>query len=89
MQGTWVWSLVGELRSGRLPGAAKNNNTVDKSNNTEKMCFKSETGEFPGSLLVRIPGFHYHGWGSIPGQGTEISQAKVYSQKKYTHKKGK
>lgn len=36
------------------------------------MCLKSETWEFPGGLLVRIPGFHYHGLGSISGQGTEI-----------------
>ena len=26
------------------------------------------------SLAVRIPGFHYHGPGSIPGWGTEVSQ---------------
>ena len=29
-------------------------------------------GEFPGSLVDRIPGFHCIGLGSIPGRGTEI-----------------
>ena len=36
--------------------------------------------EFPGSRVVRIPDFHCHGQGSIPGQGTEnqklLSMAK-------------
>ena len=32
--------------------------------------------EFPGALLVRIPGFHCHGPGSIPSQGTEIAHTK-------------
>ena len=31
--------------------------------------------EYLGDLVVRIPGFHYCGLGSIPGQGTEIPQA--------------
>ena len=31
--------------------------------------------ELPGSLMVRILGFHCGGLGSIPGQGTEIPQA--------------
>ena len=53
------------------------------------MCLKGETWEFPGGLLVRILGFHYRGWGSIPGQGTEISQGKVYSQKSTKNKKKK
>ena len=26
---------------------------------------------FPGGLEVKIPGFHCHGLGSIPGQGTD------------------
>ena len=38
--------------------------------------------EFPGGLAVRIPGFHCHGPGSIPGRGTEIQQAMQHSQKK-------
>ena len=37
--------------------------------------------EFPGGLVVRIPGFHCHGPGSIPGQGTEIPQPTRHSQK--------
>ena len=32
--------------------------------------------------MVRILGFHCHGLGSIPGQGTEIPQAAVDGQKK-------
>ena len=32
-------------------------------------------GEFSGDLVVRIPGFHCYGLGSISGQGTETPQA--------------
>ena len=32
---------------------------------------KKKAPEFPGGLVVKILGFHYHGPGSIPGQGTE------------------
>ena len=38
--------------------------------------------EFPGGLVVRIPGFHCHDPGSIPGQGTEIPKAASHGQKK-------
>ena len=31
--------------------------------------------------MVRIPGFHHHGLGSTPGQGTKILQAVQHSQK--------
>ena len=31
--------------------------------------------EFPGDLVLRIPQFHCHGLGSIPGRGTEIPRA--------------
>ena len=31
--------------------------------------------------MVRIPGFHCCGPGSVPGQGTEIPQAVEHSQK--------
>ena len=37
--------------------------------------------EFPGGLVVKIPGFHCHGQGSILGQGTEIPQAMQCGQK--------
>ena len=37
--------------------------------------------EFPGSLVVRILGFHCLGPGSTPGWGTEIPQATWCSQK--------
>ena len=37
--------------------------------------------EFPGGLVVRIPGFHCCGLGSIPGWGTEILQAMWGGQK--------
>ena len=30
--------------------------------------------EFPGGPVVRILGFHCHGPGSTPGQGTETAQ---------------
>ena len=32
--------------------------------------------------MVRIPGFHCHGSGSIPGWGTEILQAAQHGQNK-------
>ena len=31
--------------------------------------------EFPGGIVVRIPGFHCHGPGSISGWGTKVLQA--------------
>ena len=37
----------------------------------------------PGGLVVRIPGFHCHGPGSIPGQGTEILHAAQRSQRTF------
>ena len=37
-------------------------------------------GEFPGGLVVGIPGSHCHGPGSVPGQGTEIQQAMWHNQ---------
>ena len=39
-------------------------------------------GEFYGGLVVRIPGCHYSGPGSIPDWGTEILQAAQRSQNK-------
>ena len=42
---------------------------------------KQPNGEFPGGLVVRIPGFHCCGLGSIPGQGTEILQAACGQKK--------
>ena len=38
--------------------------------------------EFPGGLVVRIPGFHCNGPGSISGQGTEIPQIMTGPKKK-------
>ena len=40
--------------------------------------------EFPGSLVVRIWGFHCHGPGSLPGWGTEIlaSHVALHNRKK-------
>ena len=38
--------------------------------------------EFPGGLVVRIPGFHCNGPGSISGQGTDIPQIVWRGQKK-------
>ena len=44
-------------------------------------------GEFPGGLGVRIPDFHCHGLGSIPGRGTKILQAAQRGQKKKKKKR--
>ena len=38
--------------------------------------------EFPGSLVVRILGFHCHIPGSSPAEGIKIPQAEWCSQKK-------
>lgn len=38
--------------------------------------------QFPGGLVVRICYFQCHGLASIPGQGNEIPQAIMRSQKK-------
>ena len=38
--------------------------------------------EFPGGLVVRILGFHYHGPDSIPGWGIEIPEATQHGPKK-------
>ena len=36
--------------------------------------------EFPGGLVVRIPGFHCHDLGSVPNQGTEILKIMLINQ---------
>ena len=47
-----------------------------------------ERREFPGGLVVRILGFHFHGPGSFPGQ--ELRSHKVCSSvKKKEKKKGR
>ena len=38
--------------------------------------------EFPGGSVVRTPRFHCHGWGSIPGWGTQIPPIVRPSKKK-------
>ena len=43
--------------------------------------------EFHGDLVIRSPGFHRHGLGSVPGWGTDIPQATWHSQKKKFSKK--
>ena len=37
--------------------------------------------EFPGGLVVRIPGFHYPGPGSMPSRAAEILQPAWGGQK--------
>ena len=62
-----------ELRSGykeQKLGNLKASNRIDK------------LWEFPGSLVVRIPGFHCGSRGSAPGRGTEIMQAVWPGQNK-------
>ena len=41
---------------------------------------KTQHLEFPGGPVVRTPCFHCYDLGSIPGQGTQIPQAKGCSQ---------
>ena len=45
--------------------------------------------EFPGGLALRVPGFHCHGLGSIPSQGTEILKIMLISQEKKKKKRKK
>ena len=47
-----------------------------------------QKGEFPGGLVVRIPGFHCCGRDSVPGERTEILQAVPCSQKEKKVEKG-
>ena len=42
----------------------------------------SEMREYPGGLLVSIPGFHCHGPRFISGQRTEVPKAAWHRQKK-------
>ena len=46
-----------------------------------RVMLRGAAGEFPDTLVVRIPGFHCHGLGSIPGWGTGIPQASRSGQK--------
>ena len=46
-------------------------------------------GEFPVGPVVRIPGFHCRGLGSVPGQGTEILQVMWRGEKKKNTKNTK
>lgn len=57
--------------------------THNKWTNTIKKIFE----EFPGGLIVRIPGFHSCGPGSIPAQETEIPHSVHPPQKKKERKK--
>ena len=69
------WSLV----------PASSNLLFQRSSNTQVFLvagLRSQEGrEFPGGPVVRTQFFHCQGPGSIPGQGTKISQATGHSQK--------
>ena len=47
---------------------------------TRASCNIKYTREFPGGLVIRTQHFHWHGPGSIPGQGTKIPQITQHSQ---------
>ena len=51
-----------------------------KYNILQNSCEKYR--KFPGNPVVKTWHFHYHGQGSIPGQGTKIPQATQSGQKK-------
>ena len=51
------------------------------------MSKNAKDWDFPGGLVVRVPGFHCRGLGSISGQGTEIPQAMQHGKKE--RKKGR
>ena len=46
------------------------------------LTFKNQSGESPGSLVVRILGFHCHGPGSIPGHRTSCKLCSMAKKKK-------
>ena len=48
-------------------------NTAINSHKHEVLIKNRQHWEFPGGLVVRIPGFHCHGPGSVPGWATLIS----------------
>ena len=52
-----------------------------------KAATEKENRDFPGGLVVRIPGFHWRGPGSIPSWGAEIPQAAQCNQKTKKEKK--
>ena len=49
---------------------------VSTQKNIQKHIHETDDGEFPGGPVDRIQRFHCRGLGSIPGQRTEIPQAK-------------
>lgn len=51
------------------------------------LCLKEQCQAFPDGLVVRMPGVHCRGPGSIPGWGTEIHQAPQRGQKFKKRKK--
>ena len=52
-----------------------------------KLSHKNYRREFPGGLVIRIPGFHCRDPGSIPDRGTEIPQASQHGQKQTNKQK--
>ena len=62
----WSLTLGGPRSEGKYEQIGAENENEIKFHQD----FKSQ--EFPGGLVVRIPGFHCHGLGSIPGQRTKI-----------------
>ena len=59
------------------------------SDKVDSMQLKTGRREFPGGLVVRIPGFHFCGPGSNPGRGTEIPQGVWCGQKILIKRTGK
>ena len=49
-----------------------------RTTNSAKLCIR----DFPRGPVVKTPGFHCRGLGSIPGQGTEMPHCCVAQPKK-------
>ena len=81
--------LCGERRSGLLWATAAEERWAHLSGSKRGSERKQAEREFPGGLLVSIPGFHCHGLGSIPGRRTEIPQAEWLDKKKKKKKSEK
>ena len=68
----WLCSSASSSTSSLVP---ENSYFISQSHSFS-VCEIVLLREFPGGLVVRIPGFHCRGLGSIPGRGTESPSCK-------------
>ena len=99
----WQATVQGVVKTEQLNTTQHNTTIYDSDEDVHKLLFTtppwnlsvnpetrtvySAWWEFPGGRVVRIPGIHCQGPGSVPGWGTEILQAVQHSWKKKKKKK--